>query len=163
MGRNRSSGSMFRGMVGIGAVVALLWIVWIAVSHWIAPSEETAAAAAVEKFYRLEKAGDYGSSWEMFHSQMKERFAKDGYIQRRAHVFMQDFQADSFQYELEAAVREERFRMADGMEELYGVYRIPVKLTFLTVFGRFELLQECYAAEENGEWKLLWSYEPLKE
>jgi hypothetical protein len=71
---------------------------------------------------------------------------------------MQDFAAASFTFETEKAQKLDHFQMSDKTNELSEVYRIPVKQTFQTQFGTFELLQNCYAAKEEGEWKILWSY-----
>ncbi len=66
----------------------------------------------VEEFYELEQEGDFGSSWELFHSQMKQRFNKDQYIQSRAHVFMQDMKVKSFTFELGKTKKHDEWQAA---------------------------------------------------
>lgn len=116
------------------------------------------AKAAIERFYAHEQSGDFGSSWELFHSRMKERYAKDAYIQARAYIFMQQLGARTFTYAIGDAKKVSGWRMEEEGEPLAGVYRMPVTQRMDTVFGMWELRQDVYAAKEDGEWKLLWPF-----
>lgn len=58
------------------------------------------AVEALNEFYTMEQSGNFGGSWELFHSQMKKKFEKSTYVQQRAHVFMQDMGTDTFTFEL---------------------------------------------------------------
>ena len=112
----------------------------------------------VEEFYELEQEGDFGSSWELFHPQMKKRFNKDQYIQSRAHVFMQDMKVDSFTFEIGKTEKINHWQAEKGAVELNDVYKIPVYQTFHSQFGVFMIEQDCYVVFEKDEWRLLWDY-----
>ena len=52
-------------------------------------SSDKQAQEIAEEFYSYyEQEGEFSSSWELFHSSMKQKFTKGHYIQDRAHVFM---------------------------------------------------------------------------
>jgi hypothetical protein len=112
----------------------------------------------VEEFYKYEQEGDFGSSWELFHSQMKQRFNKDQYIQSRAHVFMQDMNVKSFTFELGDIEKHEKWEVAKGGPALKNVYEVTVYQTFHSKFGTFVIEHPCYVTKEKGEWRLLWDY-----
>ncbi|MGJ7922703.1 hypothetical protein [Neobacillus sp. LXY-4] len=112
----------------------------------------------VEQFFELEQEGDFGSSWELFHSQMKERFNKDQYIQSRAHVFMQDMSAKTFTFELGGTEKLDKWKVADGAPSLKNVHEVTVFQTFHSRFGKFTIEHPCYVVQEKGEWRLLWDY-----
>lgn len=112
----------------------------------------------VEQFFELEQEGDYGSSWELFHSQMKQQFNKDQYIQSRAHVFMQDMDANGFTFELGGTDELKEWKSSEGGSTLKNVHEVVVYQTFHTKFGKFTIEHPCYVAKEKGEWKLLWDY-----
>ena len=112
----------------------------------------------VEEFYQLEQEGDFGSSWELFHSQMKKRFNKDQYIQTRAHVFMQDMKVESFTFEIGEMKKIHNWKAEQGAIELKEVYKITIHQTLNSQFGKFVVVQECFLAKEKGEWRLLWDY-----
>ncbi|WP_269103771.1 hypothetical protein [Paenibacillus sp. EPM92] len=38
-------------------------------------------------------------------------------------------------------------------------YQIPVKQHFRSSFGDFSVHQDVFVIRENGDWKLLWSFE----
>lgn len=107
----------------------------------------------------MEREGNFGGSWELFHSQMKEHFAKDSYIQKRAHVFMQDFGVDTFGFELGELEEVGAWRMGGDQPLLEEVFAVPVTMTYLSSFGALEIRQDVFVAQESGEWKVLWSYQ----
>lgn len=126
--------------------------------HLFRTSDANRAKAAVERFYAFEQSGDFGSSWELFHSRMKARFAKDAYIQARAYIFMQQLGVRTFTFEIGKAERLSAWRTEEGGDVLTGVYRMPVIQRMDTVFGTMELKQIVHVARDDGEWKLLWPY-----
>ncbi|MGP3562251.1 hypothetical protein [Geobacillus subterraneus] len=121
--------------------------------------ERQEAKQAVDAFYRHEQAGDFGSSWELFHPQMKEKFPKDVYIQRRAHVFMQDFGVETFEYRLGEVKHLSSWSMSDKQKPFRDVYRVRVIQTFHSAFGVFEIHQDVFVAKKNGKWSVLFPYD----
>lgn len=132
-------------------------VIGIAVASLVT-SLKTKPEKLVEKFYELEQEGDFGSSWDLFHSQMKERFNKDQYIQSRAHVFMQDLDVGSFTFDLGDTERHDEWRATEGGKALKNVHEVTVLQTFHSKFGKFTIEHPCYVVEEKGEWRLLWDY-----
>jgi len=116
----------------------------------------------VNEFYQYEQSGDFGSSWELFHSQMKERFPKQSYIQRRAHVFMQDFGVNSFQFETGSPETVSSWRMASQSPMFSEVVKIPVWLSFRSDFGDFRIKQNVFLAKEDSQYRMLWEYSQQK-
>lgn len=144
-------------------VVLMGWLTWRSLADWTdSGGTDQSAEKLVEQFYKLEQDGDYGSSWELFHSAMQEHFKKDSYIQSRAHVFMQDLGVHTFEFELGEAVLLDHWKMSDEAEPMYNVVQIPVEQTFASKFGRFSMHQLCYVTQEQGHYKLLWSYQNSK-
>ncbi|SFI88761.1 hypothetical protein SAMN02799624_02506 [Paenibacillus sp. UNC496MF] len=144
----------------VGAViVAVIGLAWHNAKRLLPGSDSEGALQAVEQFYRFEQAGDFGSAWELFHPLMQQRFDKAGYIQKRAHVMMQDFGVDTFDVELGAAKAVADWRMDAAAAPIPKVYQVPVTETFYSPYGNFQLVQNCFAAYEAGAWKLLWSYQ----
>ncbi|WP_147534159.1 hypothetical protein [Bacillus marasmi] len=132
-------------------------VIGIAVASLVA-SLKSKPEKVVEQFYQLEQEGDFGSSWDLFHSQMKERFNKDQYIQSRAHVFMQDMNAHSFTFKLGDTEKHDEWRATQGGKALKNVHQVTVYQTFQSKFGKFTIEHPCFVVEEKGEWKLLWDY-----
>ncbi|HJV44991.1 MAG TPA: hypothetical protein VJ824_04605 [Bacillota bacterium] len=123
--------------------------------HSTTPSTPT---ALVQQFYEYERIGDYGSSWELFHSQMKDRFNKQNYIQQRAKVFMQDFGVDTFEFSIGKAQPVHSWKMTPDTAPLEETYRVPVTQMFKSNFGVFSLQQDVYVADDNGKLRVLWAY-----
>lgn len=156
--RRRSS---YRMLVWVLLAIGAFWI-WNVWSSRSGGAEHSEPYEAVRNFWAHESLGDFGSSWELFHSQMKERFSKDSYIQRRAHVFMQDFGANTFEYEIGQEELLPTWRMSEEQPQLENVYRIPVTLRYdNSYFGQFEIRQVCYVAKEAEQWTILWAYQPF--
>lgn len=132
-------------------------VLGIAIASLIA-STKSKPEKLVEEFYEFEQDGDFGSSWDLFHSQMKQRFNKDQYIQSRAHIFMQDLQAKSFTFELGKSNDLQEWKGMDGAPTLKNVQEISVIQTYYGKFGKFVIEQPCYVVKEKGEWRLLWDY-----
>lgn len=141
-------------LAGVAALIVVFALLWTARTD----ARGEAARAAAERFYAYEQTGDFGSSWELFHDYMKTKFNKDGYIQTRAHVFMQDFGVTAFEADVGAPQKLNAWRMSRELPALPEVYRIPVTLTYESKFGIFRIVQDVFMTEEHGEWLLLWGY-----
>ncbi|WP_335870602.1 hypothetical protein [Bacillus sp. 2205SS5-2] len=113
----------------------------------------------VKKFYSYEEIGDFGSSWELFHPFMKDKFGKDKYIERKAHVFMHEMGATTFTLSVGEKVKLTDWKYTKEELALSTVYKIPVTLTYdQTQFGVLSIGQTCYVVEENGKWEMMWEY-----
>ncbi|NNV07889.1 hypothetical protein [Geobacillus sp. C56-T2] len=147
---------MIRAKTGVAVLAPVA--VLVAILSLFLLSERNEAKEIVDTFYRYEQAGDFGSSWELFHPLMKTKFPKDVYIQRRAHVFMQNFGAETFEYRLDEVEHLSSWSMSDKQKPFQDVYRIRVIQTFHSVFGVFELHQDVFVAKKNGKWGIVFSY-----
>ncbi|MGN7455624.1 hypothetical protein ACTHPH_12525 [Paenibacillus pasadenensis] len=148
------------GLLLAACLAALLWLTVRSAAGWLGGGVDSGGAReVVSEFYTMEREGNFGGSWELFHSQMKEHFAKDSYIQKRAHVFMQDFGVDTFGFELGELEEVGAWRMGGDQPQLEEVFAVPVTMTYLSSFGAFEIRQDVFVAQESGEWKVLWSYQ----
>lgn len=147
---------------GLLAAVVIAWLLWLlvrSVAGLLGGTDSGGARETVLEFYTMEREGNFGGSWELFHSQMKEHFTKDSYIQKRAHVFMQDFGVETFGIRLGELKAVGSWRMEPEQTPLEGVFAVPVIMEYNSSFGVFEVEQEVYVAQEAGEWKVLWSYQ----
>lgn len=138
------------------SVVLCCWLTIKGLQTAASAGRSEAAEKVVDEFYRLEQGGDYGSSWELFHSAMKEKYPKDKYIQGRAHIFMQDLQTGTFEYTIGKSKEIDGFRLKDEETAWDRVYSVEVTQSFDTLYGPIEMVQTCYAAKENGSWSFLW-------
>ncbi|MCP3027968.1 hypothetical protein [Halobacillus sp. A5] len=116
------------------------------------------AKGAVDEFYTYEQEGDFSSSWQLLHPYMKEKFSKGHYIQDRAHVFMNHFGVTTFSYTIERTEKLKDWKMEDGLDPVDKAYQVEVVQTFKGKYGHFDLHQNVFAAEEEGEWKIMWDY-----
>ncbi|MCQ6558849.1 hypothetical protein [Paenibacillus mendelii] len=148
------------GWIIIGAlIIAALWLTWHNGARLFSPAAGSEAAEVVEQFYKAEQSGDFGSAWELFHPLMQKRFDKAGYIQKRAHIVLQDFEVKTFDYEVGEPELIAGWRMDKESAEFTEAYRVVVKQLFRSPYGNFEIVQPCYTVEESGKWSMLWSYE----
>jgi len=120
-------------------------------------SDKKQAYNTVEAFYEYEQAGDFASSWEMFHPYMKERFSKGHYIQDRAHVFLNHFGVDTFQFKIGKQKKIDEWKITKDAESMTG-YKMKVILTFKGKYGNFDIHQQVFVTKVEGEWVILWSY-----
>jgi hypothetical protein len=141
------------GMVLLGCIVIVFMLIRGA---WFSPDEE--AATVVEEFYLYEQEGEFASSWELFHSNMKERFGKGHYIQDRAHVFMNHFGVETFDFAMSEPEKIDQWKMSKTGPAMKNVYKILVTQTYKGTYGNFDLTQEVFAVQEEGEWKIVWDY-----
>lgn len=154
--RYRQKTIQARNGVAVLTAVAVL----VAILSLFLSNERNEAKEIVDTFYRYEQAGDFGSSWELFHPLIKKKFPKDVYIQRRAHVFMQDFGVKTFDYRIDEVEQLSSWSMEDGNKPLHDVYRVRVIQTFNSAFGVFEIHQDVFVATEKGEKRILFPYRP---
>ena len=117
------------------------------------------ALEAVEDFYHYEQAGDFGSAWELFHPIMQERFDKAAYIQKRAHIMLQDFGVKTFDVSFGKPTAISNWKMTATSEPIAKVYEVEVTETFHSPYGDFHLVQNSYVVDVEGTWKVLWSYQ----
>lgn len=161
--RKRRNRPVKRMLLMLAAAALSLWLGSKVLQALGGAGHSEEAEHIVDEFYKLEQEGDFGSSWELFHSSMKERYPKDKYIQTRAHILMQDFQSQTYEYTLGSSEKINDFQLKENGQEqesaLPNVYAIQVNQHFETLYGPIELVQICYVAEENGEWSLLWQVE----
>ncbi|PZT53301.1 hypothetical protein [Paenibacillus silvae] len=136
----------------------LLWLIGRSLPALFRADAPAEAAAAAEQFYKYEQTGDFGSSWELFHPLMKERFPKSAYVQNRAHIFMQHFGVQTFELEMESPEREFDVEIIQGVKPFPEAYRIKVTQTYSGTFGQFDLVQTCYLVLDGKQWTLLWYY-----
>jgi len=122
-------------------------------------SPASQAKAITETFYQFEQEGDFGGSWELFHSQMKEKFSKANYIQTRNHVFVGHFGVTTFDLMVGKPDSLASWKMTKESPTLKDVYVVPISQVFKSSFGTFTINQDVYVAKEKGEWKILWSYQ----
>lgn len=140
----------------VGVLIGLA--IFFRVIYWMVPNDDAKAQEAVATFYSFEQKGDFSNSWEMFHPFMRDRFSKGHYIQDRAHVFMNHFGVDTFDYALGDAEEIENWKMAKDGEPFEVAYRVPVTVTYKGKYGNFAINQDVYAVEDENEWKILWDY-----
>ena len=142
---------LFIGMLAVLSLLLFLYnFVWSSGSH---QAEET-----IRQFYEYEQKGDYGSAWELFHSQMKARFPKEQYIQQRAQVMMQQLGARTFTFTMGKVEHISAWQMAEETPALQDVYTLAVTEKLMSVFGIMTIQQQVYAAKENGVYTLLWPF-----
>ncbi len=139
-----------------GAVFGLTVLFMLII--WILPAGGDKAEKTVRKFYSYEQAGNFSESWEMFHPLMQKRFTKGHYIQDRAHVFLNHFGVETFDFTLGDAEKITNWKMTKDDEPLKLVYKVPVTIIYKGKYGNFSIKQDVFVAEEEGEWKILWDY-----
>ncbi|MGR3765870.1 hypothetical protein [Rossellomorea sp. NS-SX7] len=113
----------------------------------------------IEEFYKYEQNGDFGNSWEMFHSEMKKKFGKSSYIQTKNHVFLGHMGVDTFEVEVGEIEEIKNFEFSKDGPAFKEVRSAQVNLLFNSQFGKMTISQVCYVAQEKGEWKILWNYD----
>lgn len=160
--RKRRGHGMFKWFTAL-VVVSLIILLFFSVRGMFKSLNEEEAVEVIAQFYDFEQEGDFGSSWELFHSLMKEKYKKSDYVQTRAHVFMQHFGTNTFEYHLSEPERTFDVQLIEGKEPLSEVYLVTVTQIYHSSFGNFKIVQPVYAAEESGEWRILWSFQKAEE
>lgn len=142
--------------MGMVLLVCIVIVFMLIRGAWFSPDQE--AVALVEEFYQFEQEGEFASSWKLFHSTMKERFSKGNYIQDRAHVFMNHFGVETFDFTISEPENIKKWEMSKTGPAMQNVYKILVTQTYKGKYGNFDLEQEVFAVQEEEEWKIVWDY-----
>ncbi|SDL25697.1 hypothetical protein SAMN04487896_3455 [Paenibacillus sp. ov031] len=156
--RRRNRNALLKKIGFIALVLLLLWLIVRTIPYLFRADAPDEAASIAQEFYKYEQTGDFGSSWELFHPLMKERFPKSAYLQSRAHIFMQHFGVETFDLEMEKPEREFDVTVIDGVKPFAEAYRIGVTQKFTGTFGQFKIVQNCYIVKDGDDWTLLWYY-----
>ncbi|MGP4041472.1 hypothetical protein ACTWP4_16435 [Gracilibacillus sp. D59] len=143
----------------LGAIFSLVFVTFIiyAITYFFSTEREVEKVAT--QFYEYEQKGDFSNSWEMFHSSMKNRFDKSDYIQDRAHVFLNHFGVDTFDFTLSEPVKIENYQLNTNLANTQTVYRLTATYIYQSKYGYLEIDQTVLLAEEDQEWRILWKYE----
>jgi len=112
----------------------------------------------VSRFYHYEQEGDFGSAWELFHPVMQERFSKNAYVTERSHIYMSHYGVTTFEYEIVEEEETQNWKMAEDQETFPTAYKMAVEQQFKSKFGTFTILQDVYAVQHEGEWRIVWEY-----
>ena len=153
---SRKSAS-FKGLVmGMVLLACMVTVLMLIRGAWFSPDQE--AVAVVEEFYQYEQEGEFSASWKLFHSTMKEKFSKGSYIQDRAHVFMNHFGVETFDFTMSKPEKIDQWKMSKTGPAMKNVYKILVTQTYKGKYGNFDLVQEVFAVAEKDEWRIVWDY-----
>jgi hypothetical protein len=123
-------------------------------------SSQNQPEAVVREFYEYEQQGDFGSAWELFHSAMKKRFPKNGYVTERSHIYMSHYGVTTFDFTVSNAEKIKNWKMTKDGPTIKEVYKVEVQQTFLSKFGTFTIQQDVYVIKEKDEWKIAWKFGP---
>jgi hypothetical protein len=140
--------------MGIGGIILIFLFISV-----IGGGGERSPEQVIEEFYEYEQKGDFGNSWEMFHSEMKKKFGKSSYIQTKNHVFLGHMGVDTFEVEVGEIETLKKFPFSKNGPVFKDVRSAKVDLLFESQFGEMTISQVCYVAQEKGEWKILWNYD----
>ncbi len=141
-------------MTAVSTIIVIL-VIYIFNSLF---STEQKVINFVEDFYQYEQQGDFSNSWELFHSQMKEKFDKTSYIQDRAHVFFDHFGVDTFEFTLTDAEKIEGYQLDQENNFPQTAYRLTVIYFYESKYGYLEIHQPVIVLEEDQKWTMLWEY-----
>ncbi|WP_026021807.1 hypothetical protein [Bacillus timonensis] len=140
-------------LLSVGAILILILFLSLFRS-----SPEDVAKELVHTFYKYEQNADFGSSWELFHPLMQERFEKADYIQQRNHVFVGHFGTETFKYTVEDVEKLKTWQMSKESTIFHDVYKVPITQTYKSTYGTFTIHQDIFVVKEAGDWTILWSY-----
>ncbi len=90
---------------------------------------------------------------------MKNRFDKSDYIQDRAHVFLNHFGVDTFDFTLSDPKKTENYQLNTNLANTQTVYQLTATYIYHSKYGYLEIDQPVILAEEDQEWRILWKYE----
>ncbi|WP_042222205.1 hypothetical protein [Oceanobacillus manasiensis] len=146
---------MKKGIVLVALGIMLITIVLLIFQIF---SPKNQAERAVENFYDYEKSAAYSLSWEMFHPLMQEKLDKKEYLQVRGELFMGYLSTKEFSYSIEKIDKVKGWTMDESSNTFEVVYKVQVNQRLKGDFGNFTIIQHVYAAEVEGDWKILWDY-----
>ncbi|MCA1055282.1 hypothetical protein LCM10_09830 [Rossellomorea aquimaris] len=140
-------------LIGMVGVTLLFLFVSVLGSDRGEPPEQV-----IEAFYTYEQNGDFGNSWELFHSEMKKKFGKSTYIQTKNHVFLGHMGVDTFKVKVGEVEEVKKFTFSKGGLAFKDVRSAQVEMMYDSQFGKLTITQICYVTREKDEWKILWNY-----
>lgn len=152
-GRRFQTISLLHILAAIASLILLMIFL-----KFVFSSAEQEAKNTVDAFYQYEQQGEFSSSWELFHSDMKKKFTKGHYIQDRAHVFMNHFGVETFTYSLGKPEKLKTWKMSNEESVMKSVYQMTVTQTFKGKYGNFDIEQKVFVVKEKGDWKIMWDY-----
>jgi hypothetical protein len=123
-------------------------------------SSQSQPESVVSEFYQYEQQGDFGSAWELFHSSMKKRFTKNGYVTERSHIYMSHYRVTTFDFTVSNAEKIKNWKMTKDGPTIKEVYKVEVQQKFLSKFGTFTIQRDVYVIKEKDEWKIAWAFGP---
>ncbi|KAB8131034.1 hypothetical protein F9U64_13730 [Gracilibacillus oryzae] len=136
--------------------ISIIVLVFLFFSNLFDPEKK--AARALELFYSYEQAGDYSNSWELFHSQMKDKFEKNYYIQERTYMYKENLGVSTFDFNYNIVEELPKWRMSQESGEIMKVYHYTVSQSFQGKYGTFTIQQPVYVTMEGEKWVILWNY-----
>ncbi|MDP1417468.1 hypothetical protein Q8G35_03485 [Peribacillus simplex] len=143
--------------IPIGVFTAILMV--LAAGPCIIFLFPSGSKSVVEDFYEYESEAEFGKSWDLLSSEMKQRFPNQAdYVQNRSHVFLRHMEVETFQYDVGRSKKVKNWSLDKVGRQHKTAYEIPVTQVFNSRFGVFTLEQNCYVVREKGEWRLLWDY-----
>ncbi|WP_227939566.1 hypothetical protein [Alkalihalobacillus deserti] len=121
------------------------------------PSENQQAHKIVDQFYSAEQEADFDSSWELLHSEMKNKFSKSAYMQDRVHTFMSHFGADTFTYSMTKPKKIKSWKMTKDAKPMEA-YEVVVTKEYNGKYGHFNFVQYVYVSLDGEQPAILWDY-----
>ncbi|WP_270180212.1 hypothetical protein [Alkalihalobacillus sp. CinArs1] len=139
-------------------IVIIILLLGGSVTIWILQQPRARAADAVREFYKYEQQGNYTQSWNLFHSEMKNRFSDEQYSKLRAQFLTQDTFSKSFTFKVSKMKAKKNWKTPGSGLVLKKVYVTTVTQTFNNDFGKFNIVQEVIIVKEDGKYRILWNY-----
>lgn len=140
----------------IGGVIVIAILVLFTFSFF--GRQSATPKGLVDQFYQYEQKGDFGSAWDLFHAEMKERFSKNAYVTERSHIYMSHFGVTTFAYSIVGEEELAKWKMAEAGPLFTNVTKVTVELQFHSKFGVFTMIQDVFVVKEDGSLKLLWEF-----
>ncbi|WP_053216178.1 hypothetical protein [Guptibacillus hwajinpoensis] len=147
------------GHTKIIVILCVLLLLAGTITFFILQQPKSKATATVKEFYLYEQSGDFKKSWQLFHTEMKNRFSDEQYSQLRSQLITQDIGSTSFTYKVGKVKTKKNWRSGVNGVIMKKVYVMKVTQNFHNQFGNFSLVQEVFVAKEDGEYKVVWDYQ----
>ncbi|WP_066192202.1 hypothetical protein [Gracilibacillus timonensis] len=154
--RRRRLNKQSKRLILLSIVLVILILLFVFLLLYLF-SDERQAVKVADTFYQHEQQGDFGDSWGLFHSSMKERFSKSEYVQDRAHVFLEHFGVTAFDYQLSEAEKVKDYQVNENTS-LQTAYRLTATYIYESKYGYLEISQPVFLVQEEGEWCVTWEY-----
>ncbi|MFC0469194.1 hypothetical protein ACFFHM_01155 [Halalkalibacter kiskunsagensis] len=137
-------------------IIPVIFIVVLLI-FMLMPSETNQAKKVVNQFYKYEQKAEFGSSWELFHPEMKNKFSKSAYMQDRVHTFMGHFGAETFTFSKTRPKKIKNWKMTKESDPI-EVYEIVVTKDYKGKYGHFTFAQYVYVSLDEEQPNILWDY-----